>query len=57
MRYSKLSSMIYNLNKVSIGEKPCDLLLKNCSLINVYSREIINNIQISILGIHLHLAR
>ena len=50
MHYSKLSSMIYDLNKTAMGEKPCDLLLKNCSLINVYSKEIINNIQISILG-------
>ncbi|MCY3854306.1 MAG: amidohydrolase family protein [Thaumarchaeota archaeon] len=50
MNYSHLYSMIVKLNQVSMGDNPCDLLLKNCSLINVYSNEIIKNIQISILG-------
>ena len=50
MDYSSLHSMIMKLNQVSMGEMACDLLLKNCSLINVYSNEIIKNTQISILG-------
>ena len=50
MNYSSLHSMIAKLNQVSMGDAPCDLLLKNCSLINVYSNEIIKDMQISILG-------
>ncbi|MFQ5440246.1 MAG: adenine deaminase [Nitrosopumilaceae archaeon] len=33
-----------------MGDKKADLVLKNCSLISVYTREIIPNTQISILG-------
>ncbi|MFB3152517.1 MAG: adenine deaminase [Nitrosopumilaceae archaeon] len=31
-----------------MGDKPADLVLKNCSLVNVYSREILSNMNISI---------
>ena len=43
-----LSSVIGSLNSVAMGDKPADLVLKNCSLVNVYSREILSNIDISI---------
>jgi len=43
-----LSSAIQNLNAVAIGDKDADLILENCSLINVYSREILPEIQIAI---------
>ena len=33
-----------------MGDKKADLVLKNCSLISVYTREIIPDIQISIIG-------
>jgi len=43
-----LSSVICSLNSVAMGDKPADLVLKNCSLVNVYSREVLSNIDISI---------
>jgi len=43
-----LSSAIQNLNAVAIGDKDADLVLENCSLVNVYSREILPEIQIAI---------
>ncbi len=43
-----LSSVIGSLNSVAMGDKPADLVLKNCSLVNVYSREILSKIDISI---------
>jgi len=43
-----LSSVIDSLNSVAMGDKPADLVLKNCSLVNVYSREILSKIDISI---------
>ena len=46
----KLSSTISSLNAVAMGDKPADLVLKNCSLVNVYTKEILNNIQISIVN-------
>jgi adenine deaminase len=33
-----------------MGDKKADLVLKNCSLVSVYSREIIPKTQISIVG-------
>ena len=36
------------MNEVAIGDKPADLILENCSLVNVYSREIMPEIQIAI---------
>ncbi len=43
-----LSSVIGSLNSVAMGDKSADLVLKNCSLVNVYSREILSKIDISI---------
>jgi len=43
-----LSRSIRTLNEVAIGDKPADLILENCSLVNVYSREIMPETQISI---------
>ena len=43
-----LSSAIQNLNAVAIGDKDADLVLENCSLVNVYSREILPETQIAI---------
>jgi len=43
-----LSSVIGSLNSVAMGDKPADLVLKNCSLVNVYSKEILSNMNISI---------
>lgn len=41
--------MISSLNSVAMGKKRADLVLKNCNLVNVYSREIIPQTQIAIL--------
>ena len=43
-----LSRSIQTLNEVAIGDKPADLILENCSLVNVYSREIMPETQIAI---------
>ncbi len=43
-----LPSAIRNLNAVAIGDKDADLVLENCSLVNVYTREILPDIQIAI---------
>jgi len=43
-----LSRSIQTLNEVAIGDKPADLILENCSLVNVYSREIIPETQIAV---------
>ena len=40
--------MISSLNSVAMGKKKADLVLKNCMLVNVYSREITPGTQISI---------
>lgn len=45
-----LSSSFPILNAVAMGEKKADLILKNCSLVNVYSHEILPQIQISIVN-------
>ena len=41
-------SNISLLNSVAMGDKPADLILKNCSLVNVYTNEIQEKIQIAI---------
>ncbi|MDC0171526.1 amidohydrolase family protein [Candidatus Nitrosopelagicus sp.] len=46
--HSKFSSVFSEINSVSIGDNHADLVLKNCSLINVYTNEIQEKIQISI---------
>ena len=40
--------MILSLNAVAMGENKADIVLKNCRLVNVYSREIIPQIQVAI---------
>ena len=42
-----MSKSIQTLNAVAIGDKAADLVLENCSLVNVYSREILPEIQIA----------
>lgn len=49
MKASSLAAMSSLLNKVAMGEKKADIVLKNCRLVNVYSREVIPQTQISIL--------
>lgn len=45
-----LSSAIPILNAVAMGEKKADIILKNCSLVNVYSHEILPQTQIAIVN-------
>jgi adenine deaminase len=40
--------MITTLNAVAMGDKKADMVFKNCSLVNVYTREIIPHIQVAI---------
>ena len=47
---SSLANSIRSLNSVAMGEKKADLILKNCNLFSVYTREIIPKIQIAIVG-------
>ena len=46
--HTKFSSILSEINSVSIGDSHADLILENCSLINVYTNEIQEKIQISI---------
>ncbi|MDC0199434.1 amidohydrolase family protein [Candidatus Nitrosopelagicus sp.] len=46
--YSKFSSVLSKINSVAIGDAFADLILQNCALINVYTNEIQERIQISI---------
>ena len=46
--HSGLSRSISALNLVATGTKPADLVLHNCSLVNVYTREIIPDTEIAI---------
>ena len=43
-----LFSVISSLNAVAMGDKPADLILENCTLVNVYTREILPQTQIAI---------
>jgi adenine deaminase len=45
---SKLSQISDKLVDVSQGKLPADLILKNCNLLNTYSGEIIDNVQVAI---------
>lgn len=47
---STLSDSISTLNAVAMGDKKADMVLKNCKLVNVYSREIIPQTAISIIN-------
>jgi len=44
-----ISSSISILNAVAMGDSKADLILKNCSLVSVYSHEILPQIQIAIV--------
>ena len=46
--HTKFSSILSEINSVAIGDSHADLILENCSLINVYTNEIQEKIQISI---------
>ena len=46
--HSKFSSVFSEINSVAIGDDFADLILQNCSLINVYTNEIQEKIQIAI---------
>lgn len=46
---SSLANSISSLNSVAMGDKKADLVLKNCSLVSVYTREIIPKTQIAIV--------
>ena len=48
MRSSWLATMISSLNSVALGEKKSDVVLKNCNLVNVYSKEITQGTQAAI---------
>lgn len=50
MIVENLSSSFPILNAVAMGEKKADLILKNCSLVNVYSHEILSQTQIAIVN-------
>lgn len=45
---SKLDAMISQLSAVAMGDKKADMVLKNCRLVNVYTKEIIPNTQVAI---------
>jgi len=45
---SKLSQISDKLVDVSQGKLPADLVLKNCNLLNTYSGEIIDNVEVAI---------
>jgi adenine deaminase len=46
---SSLANSISSLNSVAMGDKKADLILKNCTLLSVYTKEIIPKIQIAIV--------
>lgn len=45
---SKLATMISQLSAVAMGDKKADLILKNCRLVNVYTKEIVPNTEVAI---------
>ena len=47
---SSLANSIPSLNSVAMGDKKADLILKNCNLLSVYTREIIPKTQIAIIN-------
>lgn len=46
---SSLANSISSLNSVAMGDRKADLVLKNCTLISVYTRETIPKTQIAII--------
>jgi len=47
---SSLANSIVSLNSVAMGDKKADLILKNCNLLSVYTKEIIPKTQIAIIN-------
>ena len=47
---SVLSKSIESLNSVAMGDKKADLILKNCKLLSVYTREVISETDVAIVG-------
>jgi len=47
---SSLANSITSLNSVAMGDKKADLVLKNCNLLSVYTKEIIPKTQIAIIN-------
>ena len=47
---SVLSKSIELLNSVAMGDKKADLILKNCKLLSVYTREVIPETDVAIVG-------
>ena len=47
---SNLANSISSLNSVATGDKKADLVLKNCNLLSVYTREIIPKVQIAVIN-------
>ena len=47
---SSLANSIISLNSVAMGDKKADLILKNCNLLSVYTKEIIPKTQIAIIN-------
>ncbi len=45
---SNLSQIFDKLVDVSLGKLPADLLLKNCHMLNTYSGEIVDNVEVAI---------
>jgi len=45
---TNLAAIISQLNAVAMGDKKADMVLKNCSLVNVYTGEITKNTQVAI---------
>lgn len=45
-----ISKSISTLNAVAMGDSKADLLLRNCSIVSVYTNEIIKNQQVAIVG-------
>ena len=43
-----LPASIHTLNAVATGDKAADLVLENCSLVNVYTGEILPETQVAI---------
>ena len=46
---SSLATSISSLNSVAMGDKKADLVLKNCILLSVYTREILPKTQIAVI--------
>lgn len=47
---SQLASVNSILNAVAMGDKKADIVLKNCSLVNVYTKEIVPKTQVAIMN-------